>query len=464
MPNIYHILTTEILLTAFVSTILVPSQIIFAEDIPHIDVPVVITEILPVAITDSGTTSHLPSKDGSMRSEDVTTDTGSITSSGYSATSSGTTILENIISSITPPIDTESITTTGSINDRESELDLSDPSLKMSSHPTDTHPEAQILVQFKTDIDGYIGQYQVDQVENTHDLKTTETISEQNIAVMEIDNPATIDMVSSMSIADSFVHTGSVDPVLEQAIDDKIEELKTDPRVEHVQRNFVYQTQATVNSGFPQLWALDNQGQSVNGITGTPDADIDYPEAITYAGNKIGSGVIVAVLDTGVAYRHPDLAPHMWDGANCLSDTGATLGGCIHGYDFTNNDLDPMDDMRHGTHVAGTIGGVSNSDGVTGVALNVQIMAVKVLSPYGGTTSDIIRGINFAAKNGARVINASLGIMRSTHTKSDFDYLMYGAIQDFPGLFVAAAGNSGMNSDGTYKSFPAGFGSDTVVS
>jgi thermitase len=115
----------------------------------------------------------------------------------------------------------------------------------------------------------------------------------------------------------------------------------------------------------------------------------------------------------------------MWNGANCISDTGATLGGCIHGYDFANNDLDPMDDDSHGTHVAGTIGGVSSGNGITGVAPNVQIMAVKVLGKYGGTTAAIIRGINFATKNGAKIINASLGIMRTTHTKSDFDYLMY---------------------------------------
>jgi thermitase len=175
--------------------------------------------------------------------------------------------------------------------------------------------------------------------------------------------------------------------------------------------------------------------------------------------------VIVAVLDTGVAYNHPDLIGHMWNGINCLSDTGATLGGCIHGYDFANDDLDPMDDAGHGTHVAGTIGGVDvTNSGVTGIAPKVQIMAVKVLSKYGGTTVDVIRGINFATKNGAKVINASLGITKITHTKSDFDYLMYGAIQNFPGLFVAAAGNSGINTDGTIKSFPAGFGSDTIVS
>ncbi len=232
-----------------------------------------------------------------------------------------------------------------------------------------------------------------------------------------------------------------------------------------MQRNFVYQAQALTGSGFARLWALDNRGQAVDGVTGTPDADIDYPEAMSYAGNKIGSGVIVAVLDTGVAYNHPDLSRHMWNGTHCVSDTGATLGGCIHGYDFANSDLDPMDDHGHGSHVAGTIGAISSTDGITGVAPNVEIMAVKILDTHAeGTTADIIRGINFATKNGAKVINASFGITQVTRSKSDFDYMTYGAIHDFPGLFVAAAGNEGINTDSDIKSFPAGYGSDTIVS
>lgn len=130
---------------------------------------------------------------------------------------------------------------------------------------------------------------------------------------------------------------------------------------------------------------------------------------MNYASGKLNTKVIVAVLDTGVMYRHSDLSGHMWNGANCVSDTGATLGGCISGYDFANNDLDPMDDYGHGSHVAGTIAGLGTTvDGVTGIAKNVEIMAVKVFDKYGSTTTaNIIRGINFATKNGAKVINAS---------------------------------------------------------
>lgn len=64
----------------------------------------------------------------------------------------------------------------------------------------------------------------------------------------------------------------------------------------------------------------------MNGISGTDDADIDYPEAIAYASGKLSTGVIVAVLDTGIGYNHPDLVAHMWNGTSCVSDTGAILG------------------------------------------------------------------------------------------------------------------------------------------
>lgn len=85
--------------------------------------------------------------------------------------------------------------------------------------------------------------------------------------------------------------------------------------------------------------------------------------------------------------------------------------------------------VHHGTHVAGTIGAQSqNATGITGIAPKVQLMAVKVLDTWGyGDTVSIIRGINFAKNNGAKVINASIGMVTS-----EFDSLMYDAIAGFP--------------------------------
>jgi serine protease len=113
-------------------------------------------------------------------------------------------------------------------------------------------------------------------------------------------------------------------------------------------------------------------------------------------------GVVVAVIDCGVAYetygvytQAPDLAGTHF----------------VAGYDFVNNDSHPNDDCAHGTHVTGTIAQTTNNSlGVAGVAFNCSIMPIKVLDASGnGTYTAIVNGITFAADNGAEVINMSLG-------------------------------------------------------
>ena len=211
----------------------------------------------------------------------------------------------------------------------------------------------------------------------------------------------------------------------------KIEELKNDVDIEFYQPNYQYVTQAIpsndANRG--QLWGLDNTGQTIEGTSGIVDADIDFPEAYAYGPN--GLGVIVAVIDSGVNYLHSDLIQSMWDGSGCVDDLGTYLGGCIHGYDYEDDDKDPMPYIAHGTHVAGTIGATMNNGiGILGVSPKARIMALKTDL----TTASVIKAINFATKNGAKVINASWG-------GGEEDMLLKEAISTYPGIFVAAAGN-----------------------
>src|SRR5262249_24208374 len=134
---------------------------------------------------------------------------------------------------------------------------------------------------------------------------------------------------------------------------------------------------------FSSEWGLNNTGQS----GGTPDADIDAPEAWDTA---TGTGrVTVAVIESGIDYNHPDLAANIWTNpgeipGNGIDDDHNGYVDDVHGYDFVNNDGDPMDDNSHGTHVAGTIGAIGNNGvGVAGVDWNVRLMALKFLDATG---------------------------------------------------------------------------------
>ena len=113
-----------------------------------------------------------------------------------------------------------------------------------------------------------------------------------------------------------------------------------------------------------------------------------------------GEGVIVGVLDTGVNYYHTDLQGNMWEHPDYP----------YHGYDYINNDNDPLDDHGHGSHCSGTVAGNGASGSQTGIAPNAKIMAVKVLDNEGyGTIPAILNGIQFAVENGVHIISMSLG-------------------------------------------------------
>ncbi len=224
---------------------------------------------------------------------------------------------------------------------------------------------------------------------------------------------------------------------------------------------------------FADLWGLDNTGQT----GGTPDADIDAPEAWDIVtGNP---SLIVAIIDTGVDYNHPDLKNNMWvnakelNGAAGVDDDGNGYVDDIYGYDFAgkvardpdDDDSDPCDMFFHGTHVAGTVGAVgNNSVGITGVCWNVKMMALKIFADDFRVeptvfVSEAVEAIGYAVKNGAKVINASWG-------GDYFSQSLYDAIKDAGDaglLFVAAAGNDRKDND-IYPVYPANFDLDNVIS
>ncbi len=238
-----------------------------------------------------------------------------------------------------------------------------------------------------------------------------------------------------------------------------IASLKADPSILYAEPNFRrYKTTiATDDPSRAELWGLDNTGQTVQGIAGTAGADISAVN-----GWSISEGeqpVIVADVDTGVAYNHPELINRMWDGTSCKSQSGAALGGCLHGYDFEDSDPNPLPTVEsHGTHVSGIIAAEKNNGkGGMGVAQNARIMALK----FGFDVASEVASIDFAIQNGAKVINASYG-------GPDFSQAEYDAIDRFRaagGVFVAAAGNSGLNNDApSQHNYPSDYNLPNIIS
>jgi len=192
----------------------------------------------------------------------------------------------------------------------------------------------------------------------------------------------------------------------------------------YAEPNYKYRLFATANDPFfTDLWGLDNTGQR----GGTEDADMDAPEAWDITTGS--SDIIVAVIDSGIDYQHPDLAANMWvndaeqGGAPGVDDDDNGYTDDIYGYDFAgasgmrSNDGtgDMKDSWYHGTHVAGIIGAVgNNAQGVAGVCWNVRIMALKIYADDFNIVpetfaSDAILAIQYAIDNGADIINFSSG-------------------------------------------------------
>jgi len=170
---------------------------------------------------------------------------------------------------------------------------------------------------------------------------------------------------------------------------------------------------------FADQWSLHNTGQ--NPPSGTPDADINAPEAWDIETGS--SDIIIAVLDTGVDYTHIDLSDNMWVneaelyGDPCFDDDGNGYEDDIYGYDFftdgpgSGEDSDPRDGDGHGTACAGIIGATgNNNEGVSGVSLNCKIMAVKIGTIRAIPSSSAAEGIDYACANGANVLNCSWGV------------------------------------------------------
>ncbi len=256
--------------------------------------------------------------------------------------------------------------------------------------------------------------------------------------------------------------------------------LRADPRVLHVSIDHHRYRDAdpTGEPYWAELWGLENTGQK-SGYPrnyGSPDADIDARQAL-----DITTGdptTVVAVIDDGVDFDHPDLAGRAWTNpgesgggreTNGIDDDGNGYVDDVHGWDFCHDDnsVHDADQDFHGTHVAGTIAASLNGVGVVGVAPNVSIMALKFISddmPRDcGLDSQAIAAIAYAKSFGVHIVNASWGGRGDPAEARP----LYDAIGASGALFVAAAGNESGDIDkypAALRELPAAFDLPNILS
>jgi len=242
-----------------------------------------------------------------------------------------------------------------------------------------------------------------------------------------------------------------------ESVYDAIARLRKRPEVAWVQPNYHYRLlETTPNDPFLSVqWHLDNSPS---------EPDIQATKAWdTTTGSD---SVLVAVIDTGIDYAHPDLVANLWTHpgetpGDALDNDGNGYIDDWRGWDFADRDNDPKDDHGHGTHVAGILGAVGNNGvGVSGVCWKVRILPLDGFGFEDSLSSDLIEAIRYAKNMGARIINASWGDQYE-------DLLMQEAIREFTaagGLFVTAAGNDYGENNDYFSSFPPNFDIDALLS
>jgi subtilisin family serine protease len=198
-------------------------------------------------------------------------------------------------------------------------------------------------------------------------------------------------------------------------------------RISFVPNDPFFSSSGTWKQSYPDLWGLR-----------LTLADAAWDTAA-------GDGIVVAVIDTGVNYRHPDIAANMWINpgeiaGNRQDDDGNGFVDDVRGWDFVANRNDPRDRNGHGTHVAGTIAAVGNNGkGVVGMAWQARIMPVRAIGANGiGYDSDLAKAIVYAAQNGADVLNNSWGGSMASQTISD----AVSTAASLGAVIVFAAGNA----------------------
>jgi subtilisin len=210
--------------------------------------------------------------------------------------------------------------------------------------------------------------------------------------------------------------------------------LAQNPAVEFVESDGQFEVAEASTSEYSESWPLEDIGAEA-----------------AHSSNYTGRGVKIAVLDTGIDYKHPELAPNYKGG-----------------YDFINSDSDPMDDNGHGTHVAGILAAAKDGKGIIGVAPDAEIYAIKVSDKIGkGSFSGLVQGINWAIENGMDIVTMSItgeggskALEKAVETAYDkHNIVLVAAVGNgkgdvlYPAAYEQVIGVGSVNKDNTLSSF-----------
>lgn len=218
---------------------------------------------------------------------------------------------------------------------------------------------------------------------------------------------------------------------------------------------------------FVNQWGWHNTGQTgTGGVVGVTSADIDAPEFWDIAGDA--SGVVIAVLDSGLNLTHPDLAGVAWTNpgeiaADGLDNDGNGKVDDIAGWDFVNSDNNPTDDHGHGTNVTGIMVALRNNGiGSAGLISGAKIQVLKMLNASNsGLTSNLIAATAYARQSGVKIMNLSLqNFPNDAALSAEFT-----ACQNAGILLVICAGNQNQNNDQAgNENYPSSFPHPNIIS